>query len=125
MSQTSRNPQSPFRTLLPPDREPLKRTSRLEKNYSEGSRYGNKNVFLLFMEMKRFGYPGKSFGHGDLFRNNISKRITFPDFCKPASRIGMNLEGRPNRTECGEALPWSSHDVAVRYNFDWIHEKES
>jgi len=37
----------------------------------------------------------------------------------------MNLEGRPNRTERGKALSWSSHDVAVRCNLEWIHEKES
>ncbi len=123
MSQASRNPQSPLRPLLPPDREPLKRTPRLEKNNSEGSRYGDKKVLLLFMEMKCFGYPGKSFGHRDLLWNDVLKRIAFPDFRKPASRIGMKLEGRPNRAECVETLTWSSHDVAVRYNFDWIHEK--
>jgi len=37
----------------------------------------------------------------------------------------MKLKGCPNRTERSEALSWSGHEVAVRYNFDWNHEKES
>ena len=36
----------------------------------------------------------------------------------------MNLEGRPNGTERGEAFPRSGHDMPMRFNFDYPHEKE-
>ena len=77
------------------------------------------------MEMKCFDHPRNGLGNGDLPRNDLPRNISPPDFRKPTSLIWMKLEGCPNCTERGEGLSRSGHNVAMRYNLNWIHEKES
>ena len=77
------------------------------------------------MIMKCFNHPGKGLGNGDLPWNKFPKGVDSPNFGKPTSLIRMKLERCPNCTERGEGLSRSGHNVVMRYNVNWIHEKDS